>query len=186
MSHHLPFKSLGPLSWNTDIAPHTTGNNNNNNKDDDDDAALTNLFTSTLANAQLLIDSIPPSSSPSSPTTTTTTNPKSPGRTRSHTDSAVSPPSATTSTSTTATAATHKAGDGNGDGDDSEKAALMKKLSREWKDLKMHQQGGGGNSSGNPHGIAMYKMAAKDGRGAWFARRSLHRVGPGGVGFEKW
>ncbi|EAQ91228.1 hypothetical protein CHGG_03163 [Chaetomium globosum CBS 148.51] len=162
MSHHQPFKSLGPLSWNTDIAPHATSNKDNNGN-------ITNLFTSTLANAQLLIDSIPPS--PSSPTTTTTTTPKSPGRARSHTDSAISPPSTSTTT------ACNKDGTSNNEAD---KAALTK-LSREWKDLKMHQA-----NSGNPHGIAMYKMGAKDGKGAWFARRSLHRVGPGGVGFERW
>ncbi|KAH6636305.1 hypothetical protein F5144DRAFT_487209 [Chaetomium tenue] len=167
MSHHQPFKSLGPLSWNTDIAPHTTDDNNDN------DGNITNLFTSTLANAQLLIDSIPPS--PSSPTTTTTTTPKFPGRARSHTDSAISPSTTTPNTYTSTT--TRKDGTSNNEAD----KAVLTKLSREWKDLKMHQV-----SSGNPHGIAMYKMAAKDGRGAWFARRSLHRVGPGGVGFERW
>lgn len=36
----------------------------------------------------------------------------------------------------------------------------------------------------NLHGIAMYKLAAKDGKGAWFARRSLHRGVD--VRFEKW
>ena len=173
MSHHQPFKSLGPLSWDTDIAPHTTGNKND---DVDDDAALTNLFTSTLANAQLLIDSIPPSSSSPATATTAAATPKTPGRARSHTDSAVSPPS--TTTSTTPSTSTTKRNDGGGD---SHQKATLTKLSREWKDLKMQQA-----SAGNPHGIAMYKMAAKDGRGAWFGRRSLHRVGPGGVGFEKW
>ncbi|KAK3295705.1 uncharacterized protein B0H64DRAFT_460264 [Chaetomium fimeti] len=172
MSHHHPFKSLGPLSWATDIAPHTTST-----KDDTDNTtALTSLFTSTLTNAQLLIDSIPPSTS--SPTTPATTRPSTPpGRARSHTDSAVSPPSGTTTTTATKHDTTKHA-------DDNERHATLTKLSREWKDLKMQQ--GGGSSNGNPHGIAMYKMGAKDGRGAWFARRSFHRVGPGGVGFERW
>lgn len=34
----------------------------------------------------------------------------------------------------------------------------------------------------NPLGIGVYKMAGKDGRGAWFARRSVHE----GMGFMKW
>ncbi|MCJ1465111.1 hypothetical protein MMC07_003727 [Pseudocyphellaria aurata] len=34
----------------------------------------------------------------------------------------------------------------------------------------------------NPFGIGVYKMAGKDGRGAWFARRSVHE----GMGFKKW
>lgn len=34
----------------------------------------------------------------------------------------------------------------------------------------------------NPLGISVYKMAGKDGRGAWFARRSVHE----GMGFMKW
>lgn len=34
----------------------------------------------------------------------------------------------------------------------------------------------------NPLGMAVYKMAGKDGRGAWFARRSVHE----GMGFKKW
>lgn len=31
-------------------------------------------------------------------------------------------------------------------------------------------------------GISVYKLAGKDGKGAWFARRSVHE----GLGFEKW
>lgn len=34
----------------------------------------------------------------------------------------------------------------------------------------------------NPLGMGVYKMAGKDGRGAWFARRSVHE----GMGFKKW
>lgn len=34
----------------------------------------------------------------------------------------------------------------------------------------------------NPLGISVYKMGGKDGRGAWFARRSVHE----GMGFKKW
>ena len=34
----------------------------------------------------------------------------------------------------------------------------------------------------NPLGMSVYKLGAKDGRGSWFARRSVHE----GLGFEKW
>lgn len=34
----------------------------------------------------------------------------------------------------------------------------------------------------NPLGMGVYKMAGKDGKGAWFARRSVHE----GMGFKKW
>lgn len=34
----------------------------------------------------------------------------------------------------------------------------------------------------NPLGMAVYKAAGKDGKGAWFARRSVHE----GMGFKKW
>lgn len=34
----------------------------------------------------------------------------------------------------------------------------------------------------NPLGMAVYKLGGKDGRGAWFARRSVHE----GLGFRKW
>ena len=34
----------------------------------------------------------------------------------------------------------------------------------------------------NPLGMAVYKLASKDGKGAWFARRSIHE----GLGFSRW
>lgn len=34
----------------------------------------------------------------------------------------------------------------------------------------------------NPLGMTVYKLAGKDGKGAWFARRSVHE----GLGFDKW
>lgn len=49
-------------------------------------------------------------------------------------------------------------------------------LRREWgKPLKL-------NAKDNPLGMSVYKMAGKDGRGAWFARRSIHE----GLHFERW
>jgi hypothetical protein len=38
------------------------------------------------------------------------------------------------------------------------------------------------NAKENPLGISVYKLAGNDGKGAWFARRSVHE----GLGFEKW
>jgi len=48
-------------------------------------------------------------------------------------------------------------------------------LQKEWKPVKM-------NPKDNPLGISVYKCAGKDGKGAWFARKSVHE----GLGFTKW
>ncbi|KAM0284816.1 hypothetical protein ACHAQH_001737 [Verticillium albo-atrum] len=48
-------------------------------------------------------------------------------------------------------------------------------LMKEWKEVKV-------NARDNPLSINVYKLAAKDGRGSWFARRSIHD----GLTFEKW
>lgn len=53
--------------------------------------------------------------------------------------------------------------------------AVAQQLRKEWKEIKM-------NARDNPLNISVYKMAAKDGRGAWFARRSLHH----GLTYESW
>ncbi|KAL7946171.1 hypothetical protein V8C42DRAFT_319759 [Trichoderma barbatum] len=53
--------------------------------------------------------------------------------------------------------------------------ASAQQLRKEWKEIKM-------NARDNPLNISVYKLAAKDGRGAWFARRSLHH----GLTFESW
>ncbi|KAI5928615.1 hypothetical protein F4810DRAFT_705553 [Camillea tinctor] len=50
-----------------------------------------------------------------------------------------------------------------------------RELSKEWKEVKV-------NPRENPLGLDIYKLAAKDGKGAWFARRSVHE----GLSFEKW
>lgn len=52
--------------------------------------------------------------------------------------------------------------------------AMAQKLRKEWKEIKMTQN--------NPLNISVYKLGAKDGRGAWFARRSVHH----GLTFEEW
>ncbi|KAI0396930.1 hypothetical protein F5Y17DRAFT_417365 [Xylariaceae sp. FL0594] len=48
-------------------------------------------------------------------------------------------------------------------------------LRKEWKDVKV-------NSKDNPLGLSVYKLPAKDGKGAWFARRSTHK----GLSFDRW
>ena len=49
-------------------------------------------------------------------------------------------------------------------------------LQKEWgKPIKL-------SAKENPLGMAVYKLAGKDGKGAWFARRSVHE----GLGFHKW
>ncbi|KAF7547384.1 hypothetical protein G7Z17_g7766 [Cylindrodendrum hubeiense] len=48
-------------------------------------------------------------------------------------------------------------------------------LRKEWKEIKVNQRD-------NPLGINVYKLSAKDGRGSWFARRSVHE----GLSFDDW
>ncbi|KAH6681624.1 hypothetical protein B0J14DRAFT_679632 [Halenospora varia] len=48
-------------------------------------------------------------------------------------------------------------------------------LQKEWKSVKM-------NARDNPLGMNVYKLGGKDGKGSWFARRSVHE----GLGFTKW
>jgi hypothetical protein len=48
-------------------------------------------------------------------------------------------------------------------------------LQKEWKQVKI-------SPKENPLGMSVYKLGGKDGRGAWFARRSVHE----GLGFTKW
>lgn len=53
--------------------------------------------------------------------------------------------------------------------------ADIEALQKEWKPVKL-------KPSENPLGMSVYKLGAKDGKGAWFARRSVHE----GLGFTKW
>ena len=54
--------------------------------------------------------------------------------------------------------------------------AEHEQLQKEWgKPLKL-------SSKENPLGISVYKLSGKDGKGAWFARRSVHE----GLSFDKW
>lgn len=49
------------------------------------------------------------------------------------------------------------------------------KLKSEWKEIKV-------NPRENPHDVKVWKLGAKDGKGAWFARRSVHE----GLTFDQW
>ncbi|KAH6610313.1 hypothetical protein Trco_000333 [Trichoderma cornu-damae] len=53
--------------------------------------------------------------------------------------------------------------------------AVAQQLRKEWREIRM-------NVRDNPLDISVYKLAAKDGKGAWFARRSVHH----GLTFEHW
>jgi hypothetical protein len=140
MSHHEPFKSLGPVDW-TDITSQSESD------------SLPSFLTTTFASAQTLIDSIPdpPASSKSAAST---------GRARAATESAAyAPPHVTAAPPQTTT----------GDAD------VAAKLKKDWKEVKV-------GAKENPMGMSVWKLSAKDGKGAWFARRSTHRELP----FETW
>lgn len=51
----------------------------------------------------------------------------------------------------------------------------VESLQKEWKPVKL-------NPKENPLGMNVYKLGGKDGKGAWFARRSVHD----GLDFAKW
>ncbi|KAL2141110.1 hypothetical protein VTI28DRAFT_2800 [Corynascus sepedonium] len=181
MSHHRPFKSLGTLSWPTDISPHLS-----NSTDDPSSSTLTKLFANTFADAQLLIDSIPTPTQPIRPTAGEAAA-ALPGRARSHTDSGI----AAASPFPLDENATIGSSKGAGEEEKRKERETVDKLMREWKDLKLAaQQQSKSNrkknkeddNNNNPHQITVYKMSAKDGGGSWFARRSLHHGG----GFDKW
>ncbi|KAI1417847.1 hypothetical protein F5Y13DRAFT_151970 [Hypoxylon sp. FL1857] len=58
---------------------------------------------------------------------------------------------------------------------ESKSSDRVAQLRKDWKEVKV-------NPRENPLGLDVYKLAAKDGKGAWFARRSVHD----GFTFEKW
>lgn len=115
---------------------------------------LKHFLNTTFLHAQTVVDSIPAA-----------TKPQQVGRARSHTDSSVVFDPASrhhTNTSASADASTATA------------AAHAAKLQKEWKEVKIPPRD-------NPYGMSVYKLAGKDGRGAWFARRSMHE----GISFDK-
>lgn len=121
---------------------------------------LNHFLSSTFSQAQTVINSIPIPPKQNRPPQT--------GRVRSHTDSSVntgfdpSRRSGRQHANTTAAA-------------DNEAAAIAAahaaQLQKEWKEVKITPRD-------NPLDISVYKLSAKDGRGAWFARRSIHNEIP--------
>ncbi|POS79820.1 hypothetical protein DHEL01_v201793 [Diaporthe helianthi] len=115
---------------------------------------LKHFLDTTFLHAQTVVDSIPAA-----------TNPQQAGRARSHTDSSVVfVPSSCHHTNTSASA----------DASTAAAAAHAAKLQKEWKEVKITPRD-------NPYSMSVFKLAGKDGRGAWFARRSMHE----GISFDK-
>lgn len=127
----------------------------------DDD--LKHFLTSTFSQAQTVIHSIPTPPTPAKLSQT--------GRARSHTDSSVL-------ASFDASPNHASRGHANTTANENEAAAVAAahaaQLQKEWKEVKVPPKD-------NPMNITVYKMPGKDGRGAWFARRSIHE----GVPFDK-
>ncbi|PSR75255.1 hypothetical protein BD289DRAFT_379457 [Coniella lustricola] len=111
------------------------------------------FLVSSFSSAQTVIDSVP---SPFASARFTTP----PNRARSHTDGSIS--RSTDSSPAPPGAASAAA------------VANAEKLRKEWKEAKVP-------AKDNPLGVDVYKLSAKDGRGAWFARRSVHH----GIPFDK-
>jgi hypothetical protein len=113
---------------------------------------LKQFLDDIFADSQTVVESIP------SPQKQSDSSPS--GRARSKTDSAVE------GTDLKASLALRPS---------QEAIAKAASLRKEWKEVKV-------NPRENPLDIAVYKLSAKDGKGAWFARRSTHE----GLDFEKW
>ena len=109
-------------------------------------------FGDILAHAQTIINSIPESP----PAAGLVPQRHNSGRARSQTESALGPRTSVDLSS-------------------SSSAVTEGQLRKEWRGIKI-------NARDNPLDISVYKLAAKDGKGSWFSRRSLHE----GVPFEKW
>lgn len=108
-----------------------------------------------FSEAQTIIDSIPV------PAAVKQAAAQATGRARSHTD----PPQPVTEINRTLSQQRQTAAS----------LALSRDLAKEWKEVKV-------NPRDNPLAINVYKLAARDGKGSWFARRSIHD----GLTFEKW
>ena len=116
------------------------------------DSQVCEHFEDILANAQSIINSIPESP----PSANAVPQRHNSGRARSQTESALGPRT-------------------NVDLASGSSAVTEGQLRKEWKGIKI-------NARDNPLDISVYKLAAKDGKGTWFSRRSLHE----GIPFEKW
>lgn len=113
---------------------------------------LNEFIADIFSETQTVVESIPGPAPKESSTTG--------GRARSKTESAASAPEAKRALTLRQTA---------------EAISHSQDLQKEWKEIKV-------NAKDNPLGINVYKLGAKDGRGAWFARRSVHE----GLSFDDW
>jgi hypothetical protein len=127
---------------------------------------LTNFLQDIFFEAQTVVDSIP--------STESSNNSGSAGRARAKTDSAVL--ASITPTSSAHVGSQSKPAENLGVRHPTPASvAQAEKLQKEWKEVKINQKE-------NPLNVQVHKLAAKDGKGAWFARRSLHD----GLSFEQW
>ncbi|KAJ2904610.1 hypothetical protein MKZ38_007589 [Zalerion maritima] len=159
--HHEPFNALGPIEWAAVRLE----------QEDEEKGGLGSFLSKTFGDAQTIVDSIPAppvvDRSPAIGRRSTTTT-----RLRSHTDSSV----------LHVAAAPPHFGGGEaqptcaGISRDAKTAALADKIRGEWKEVKI-------NPRDNPLDIKVYKLGAKDGKGGWFARRSVH---DSSLPFERW
>ncbi|ROW13114.1 hypothetical protein VPNG_05926 [Cytospora leucostoma] len=160
MAHHEPLKALGPINW-SDV----TGRD------------LKEFLSTTFSSAHTVVDSIPPHPGNAEPHHHKN-NHSDIGRARSHTDSSVLTANNTDhahperagrdhANTTTASSNGHAV-------PDAAAIANSEKLRKEWKEVKIPPKD-------NPMDISVFKLAGKDGRGAWFARRSLHE----GISYDK-
>lgn len=121
-----------------------------------DQSGLTTYLHSVFRDAQTIVDSVP-LPPPDDPMIAA----QSHARTRS-----------STSTSTASNVSEISSSSARSDPLDPSNTSLQK----EWgKPIKL-------NAKDNPLGMAVYRLAGKDGKGAWFARRSVHE----GLGFNRW
>lgn len=121
---------------------------------------LKHFLTSTFSQAQTVIDSIP--------TPPAQAKPAQHGRARSHTDGSIAIPNDLSSKGSGRDHANTTSAD------ETKAAAHAALLQKEWKEVKVPPKD-------NPMDITVHRLTSKDGRGAWFARRSLHE----GIPFEK-
>ena len=114
--------------------------------------ALSAFLKENFQKSQTIIDSVPLASD---------TNPPAPGRPRSNTTSSIASSASEISSSSARS---------------SPPAPEHAVLQKEWgKPIRLA-------AKDNPLNMSVYKLSAKDSKGSWFARRSVHE----GLGFKQW
>ncbi|KAF4977486.1 hypothetical protein FZEAL_6005 [Fusarium zealandicum] len=114
--------------------------------------SLPEFIADVVSETQTVIESIPAPATRAAPSTA--------GRARSKTESAASAPDVQRASSQRQKASS---------------ISQAQDLRKEWKEVKV-------SAKENPLGMNVYKLGSKDGRGAWFARRSVHE----GLSFDDW